>query len=185
MTLRKQIEDLCAKMGANRLLVQGSGGNVSWKEGNELWVKASGTRLGDAKVDNIFVAVCLKSMRENLSARNFDATAHLLGDSTLRPSIETSLHALLPQKVVFHIHAVDVLAYLVKKDHTSYLESIFNGLLNFVSVDYKKPGAELAEAVYDALQTRKGANVIFLANHGIVVGGDSVDQVEKIIALII
>ena len=35
-TIRAEIEKMCAMFGANPLLVQGAGGNVSWKEEDTL-----------------------------------------------------------------------------------------------------------------------------------------------------
>ena len=45
----KDVREYCARIGANPLLVQGAGGNISWKEDHTLWIKASGTRLSNAK----------------------------------------------------------------------------------------------------------------------------------------
>ena len=46
---RISVEDFCSRIGADPLLVQGAGGNVSWKKGSVLWIKASGTWLAHAK----------------------------------------------------------------------------------------------------------------------------------------
>ena len=45
----------------NPLLVQGAGGNVSWKEEDTLWVKASGTWLSDASAEDIFLPTVILS----------------------------------------------------------------------------------------------------------------------------
>ena len=55
----EQVKSFCARVGKDSMLVQGAGGNVSWKEGRVLWVKASGTCLADAKDKNIFVPIQL------------------------------------------------------------------------------------------------------------------------------
>ena len=47
--MREAMMNFCASIGSDPLLVQGPGGNVSWKENNCLWVKASGTWLASAK----------------------------------------------------------------------------------------------------------------------------------------
>ena len=41
--------DLCTDLGSDINLVQGAGGNISLKQGNDFWIKASGTWLADAK----------------------------------------------------------------------------------------------------------------------------------------
>ena len=48
-SIKESVEEFCHKIGQDELLVQGAGGNISWKNGNELWVKASGKWLADAK----------------------------------------------------------------------------------------------------------------------------------------
>ena len=63
---RQAINDLCADLGKDRLLVQGSGGNVSWKEDGVLWVKGSGTCLANADKENIFVPVDLVHLQKAL-----------------------------------------------------------------------------------------------------------------------
>ncbi len=50
---------MSARVGRNILLVQGAGGNSSIKDGDVLWVKASGTWLADAEDKEIFVPVSL------------------------------------------------------------------------------------------------------------------------------
>ena len=57
--MKKLISNFCQRIGADPLLVQGAGGNVSWKEGDDLWVKASGTWLADAVSQDIFIPVSL------------------------------------------------------------------------------------------------------------------------------
>ena len=47
--LSSEIKYFCQKIGKNKLLVQGGGGNVSWKTNSKLCIKASGTSLEQAK----------------------------------------------------------------------------------------------------------------------------------------
>ena len=58
------ISEYCERIGSNPLLVQGAGGNISWKEGDVLWIKASGMWLIDAIKENIFVSVSLKNIQQ-------------------------------------------------------------------------------------------------------------------------
>ena len=114
--VRIQIEKMCVGLATNPLLVQGAGGNVSWKEDDTLWIKASGTWLSDAADDDIFIPTNLVHLRAALTQGNFDVTPIVTSESSLRPSIETLLHALMPQRVVVHLHAIDVLSHLVRDD---------------------------------------------------------------------
>jgi len=178
--LRTSVIEYCALIGKDPLLVQGAGGNVSWKDGDTLWVKASGTWLADAAENDIFVPVDMKHLRSAILRGDFSLTPRVLGESTLRPSIETLLHALMPHPVVLHLHAVEVLAHLVRKNCEADIQSLIGESLSWVLVDYYKPGEPLAAAVSVALAQKSSVSVIFLCNHGMVIGGASVADIEVI-----
>ena len=179
---RTQIEEFSARIGADPMLIQGAGGNVSWKADDTLWIKASGTWLADARDKDIFVPVDLRHLRSELLACRFDAAPVVQHGSAMRPSIETMLHALMPHTVVVHVHAVNALALLVTQNPGPALTAALPAALGpWALVPYKKPGAELAQALSDALASNQRASVIFLQNHGVVVGGDSVQQVEALL----
>lgn len=174
MSVRTEIINFCQSLGRDPLLVQGPGGNVSWKDGEVLWVKASGTWLADAGERDIFVPVDLSLLRRQLDAGDFDAIPQVLGGATLRPSIETMLHALMPHQVVVHLHPVDVLAWMVR----DYSEAAFPFADREALVPYRKPGGALAQAVAERLKLRPDTTHLFLQNHGLVLGGASVAEVR-------
>lgn len=176
------ISQFCAELGQDRLLVQGAGGNVSWKDGDTLWIKGSGAWLANAKVANIFVPVDLKKLISSLSRGDFSVTPQLITTSDLRPSIETILHALMPQKIVIHLHAINPLAYLVLQDAKIKIEEISRALpWKSAFIEYFKPGAKLAEAINVAMKAQNSIQICFLKNHGIVIGGDSILEVRSIL----
>src|SRR5215471_12105270 len=108
---------MSARVGADIHLVQGAGGNSSVKLNDVLWVKASGAWLSDAEAKDIFVPVQLSGARAALAAGNERMpTAPGLDDQGLRASIETSLHALMPHRVVLHVHAVNTIAWAARAD---------------------------------------------------------------------
>lgn len=176
--LASSVTQYCAEIGADPLLIQGAGGNVSWKDGATLWVKASGTWLADATTKNIFVPVDLDDLRNAIAAGNFSTKPKLMSESNLKPSIETVLHALMPHPVVVHLHAIAVLALLVRSGCDAELAALA-GISPHVVVDYFKPGAELALAVKNALDDHSDTKLVFLKNHGLVVGGADVDDIRQ------
>ena len=100
--------------------VQGAGGNASWKSKNVVWVKASGTWLAAASSQNIFAdkaAIRLLDTIANNRSYKFD----LLDPAYGRPSIETVLHCVLQQRFVLHVHAINPLALLIRKDAESVI----------------------------------------------------------------
>ncbi len=174
------VNAFCARAAQSRLLVQGAGGNVSWKDQSTLWIKASGAWLRDALTRNIFVPVCLDHLTEALNQRRFDVVPLVKQDTSLRPSIETPLHALMPQKFVAHLHMVEALAHLVRdEDQPVVLEQVGREI-SAVLVDYHKPGADLAEAVSKSLAMGPNVNVVFLRNHGVVIGAETLNELERL-----
>jgi len=177
-----------ARIGAEPLLVQGGGGNTSLKRDDELWVKASGTWLAHARERELFVRLPLVQVRA--ASRHDDAEARI-GEIArglpLRPSIETSLHALLPHRVVAHVHSVNTLAWAVRADGQERLQTLLTDM-NWAWVPYRRPGHPLTRAIADAIDARASdpPDVLVLANHGLVVGGEDcaevaarLDEVER------
>lgn len=176
--LRSELSRYCASIGQNRLLVQGAGGNVSWKEDGTLWIKASGTWLAEAMQKDIFLPVDLLALQSAMAAGDFSAKPGALIKTELRPSIETLFHALMPHRIVLHTHAIEPLARLVRKTAREEIEARIGTAYRWVFVDYFKPGADLAAAIYDSMQKVSDVQVIFMRNHGLVVGGKTVDEVS-------
>lgn len=161
---------LSARLGADPLLVQAAGGNTSIKRDGALWIKASGKELRAAQADAIFVPVDLAGVRAGIERDEADPTAgRVQGDTALRPSIETTLHALLPQRVVLHLHSVNALAWEVRSDGEARVAERLAGL-PWAWVPYHRPGLPLTRAV--RAPAAAGVAVLALANHGIVVGAD-------------
>ncbi|HEY3144787.1 MAG TPA: class II aldolase/adducin family protein, partial [Dongiaceae bacterium] len=98
----QSLREVSARVGRDINLVQGAGGNSSLKLGEVLWVKASGAWLMEAEQRDIFVPVDLPGALRALEQRTEKMPAADPA-AKLRPSIETSLHALLPHRVVLHV----------------------------------------------------------------------------------
>ncbi|WP_316193096.1 class II aldolase/adducin family protein [Bradyrhizobium sp. SZCCHNRI1029] len=175
-----ELDDLrrmSARVGRNIELVQGAGGNSSLKQDDVLWVKASGTWLADADAKDIFVPVLLPAARDALAAD--DERIPLAAPGPLRASIETALHALLPHRVVLHVHAVNTIAWAARRDARDEFAARLDGLA-WRHLDYFHPGLPLARAV-STIVARDCIDVLILGNHGLVVGAESCDQAEALV----
>ena len=166
-------------IGTDPRIVQGAGGNVSCKGGSDgravLHIKASGLWLGRMARETGFVALDLDAARACLRAadREPDLSAFIVGGSAgVRPSIETSLHAVMPHRVVVHTHSVNALACLVRQDSQAMLAGLLDGLV-WRHVPYARPGLPLTRAIEEAGGLE--ADVLMLANHGIVLGAPDVE----------
>ncbi len=163
---------LSARLGRDETLVQGGGGNTSLKYENDFWVKASGTWLAQAETRDVFVRLPLARVRALMTEADAEsALAALTGADGLRPSIETSLHALLPHAVVAHVHSVNAITRAVRPDAETALARALDGL-SWAWVPYRRPGLPLTEAIRSALAAAPvPPDILLLANHGLVVGG--------------
>lgn len=175
-----ELSALSARLGSDPMLVQGGGGNVSLKSGDTLWVKASGKWLANAEREPIFVPVAVDGVRVAVAARADDpVSAHVLGGSaSLRPSIETTLHALLLHRVVVHVHSIHALAAAVRNDGAGFAAARLQGA-DWRWLPYCRPGLPLTLAI--AALGQPAPAVVLLANHGLVVGANDCAAAEALI----
>ncbi len=173
-----ELRQLSARIGADPLLVQGGGGNSSVKLDDILYVKASGTWLRDALDKELFVPLNLEAAREYASSGQEDYLSLRIDDlpgGNLRPSIETGMHAAMPHQYVMHTHPVFTIAATIIQDHD--VGHFLDGL-HWAKLPYIKPGAGLASAISGLVQ-ENAPDIILLENHGLVVGGNSPEDVEQ------
>ncbi|MEM1343422.1 MAG: class II aldolase/adducin family protein [Pseudomonadota bacterium] len=167
------------RLGREPLQVQGPGGNTSLKDGSAMWVKASGTWLADAETSPIMVAVARDALvaavatGEAIQATDYVPEPHALPG--LRPSIETSLHAVLPQPVVLHTHCVATIALAIRADAEALLRARLDAF-DPVIVPYIMPGEPLARALAAAWTPK--SHTAILGNHGLIVAGATVAEAE-------
>ncbi|OYX42586.1 MAG: hypothetical protein B7Z02_11360 [Rhodobacterales bacterium 32-67-9] len=179
------LAELSARIGSDPLLIQAAGGNTSVKAGDVMWIKASGTLLADALQRDIFVACDLPAMRAALDAgteRADQPAEFALVEGALRPSIETSLHAVFPQAVVVHVHCVNTLALAIRADAETALTRRLSGF-DWAFVPYTKPGARLAALVRAA--RGEMTDVVVLGNHGLIVAAEGVAEAEALLRAVV
>jgi rhamnose utilization protein RhaD (predicted bifunctional aldolase and dehydrogenase) len=149
-----------------------------------MWIKASGTWLRDAAARDIFVPVNHEALLTAL-AKNDPAceacTDFVLADlntTGLRPSIETTVHALMPQRVVIHVHCVNTIAWAIRNDAEQRLAGKLKDF-NWAFIPYARPGLPLANAI--AVRLKPGIDLLILGNHGLVVAADTVVEAEELL----
>jgi rhamnose utilization protein RhaD (predicted bifunctional aldolase and dehydrogenase) len=167
-----------AHIGRDPLLIQGSVGNTSIKIDDTLWVKASGKWLANALAENIFLPLNLSQLRNFARQHHvLTRTVTSLSNEELIPSIETAMHAVLPHRVVVHVHSVNTLAGAVRSDARDRLESQLSGL-RWQWVPYTRSGLSLAREIEGVLRRSSAFDILVLGNHGLVVCGDDCRSVE-------
>jgi len=178
------LNELSARVGGDPAWVQGAGGNTSIKQDGILWIKASGLWLMHAREQEIMVPVALDALLGALERADplAEQAQHFvcedLNPSGLRPSIETTVHALMPQKVVVHVHCVETIALAVAENSESLIHERLAGFRH-AFVPYIRPGLPLARAI--AASLGENTDVVVLGNHGLVVAAGTVAAAEMLL----
>jgi len=172
---------LSGRIGRDPLLAQASSGNTSLKRDGTLWVKASGKWLADADREEILVPVklaeCLDRFRRGDPVPAFDESSWA---THLRPSIETFMHAVLPQRVVLHVHSVNTIAWAVRSDAPMQLAMKLFGL-PWCWIPYRRSGLPLAREIQICSRRDPRSNIFVLGNHGLVVAADDCAAAEALL----
>ncbi len=179
------------KYGADPEYVLAGGGNTSFKSQDTLWVKGSGTALATIKPEDFVVlerGELAKMWTANYPQEEAAREAAVLQDmmdarvkgETRRPSVETLLHDLFPQKFILHVHPALVNGLTCSVQGETKMQELFP---NAVWVDACKPGYILAlecKKKMDAYKEKSGKNcqLLFLQNHGIFFAGDSTEELD-------
>ena len=180
--LLNQFLDASTEIGANINFVQGAGGNTSYKEGNSLFIKASGHKLKNSNKKNIFVEVNISKTLNQLNKKN-QIRGAWDESSLLRPSIETTMHMLMPHKYVFHVHCVNTISWLVQKNFQKRFVDLFSDK-KFLVIKYVRPGINLTREIKKQINKDKCPDILFLSNHGLVVGANTLNEVLHITYLV-
>ena len=172
-----------AELGKNFNLIQGAGGNTSYKFRDSLFIKASGFKLKNSLEKNIFVEVNYKNLNKALVEKKNDPIKNSWNSKQkMKPSIETSLHSILPFKYIFHVHCLNTISWVVRKNFENEFKKLFKNE-DYKVVKYIKPGLTLTGEI-QKLIIDKAPNILFLKNHGVVVGSDNIDNaLDKIFNL--
>ena len=175
----KEFLRFCEKLGKDNTFVQGAGGNISIKDREYLYIKGSGKWISNAVNENIFAILPLKESRDKLNETGME---HIFSNDSLnnlRPSIETSFHLLIDSKMVIHLHETFSLSILILKEYKSILKSFLPKSFSYAFIDYVKPGTDLAKAIDKELNGKNKCDILFLQNHGIIVCGERVEEIES------
>jgi rhamnose utilization protein RhaD (predicted bifunctional aldolase and dehydrogenase) len=179
---------LSEQLGADPLLVQAAGGNTSIKRDGVMWIKASGTWLKEASAKDIFVPLDLMTLHAALMRDDPACEActefvrHDLNALGLRPSIETSVHGLLPQPVVLHVHCVNTIAWAIQDNAKALLAPLLAGM-PWAFVPYARPGLQLSRVIRSVLHD--DTSILILENHGLVVAADTEREAHELLNTVV
>ncbi len=194
--LKAQIDilvNLCRRYGTSNF-VSGGGGNVSWKNQDVLWIKASGTYLAEAD-ETTLVAVNRNRLGDLYRSQTPQDPAereawakqivqHAVEDSLSpgRPSVETPLHDLFEAAYVVHTHPPLINGLACAQNAVSACNDLFPMAL---WVPYVDPGVTLCLQVrrqFEDYFSEHGRepSIIIMQNHGLVVAADQLSEIDLI-----
>ena len=188
----EQLIEVSRRYGADSCFVIAGGGNTSFKTADRLWVKASGHAL--ATIDENGFAVLDRAKLNPMGTKAYSADtaereAQVKEDLAAacitkdrRPSVETSMHNAIGFAFVVHLHPTLVNALMCSVQAEAKCKELFPDALY---IPYCDPGYTLFKKVFDEIQAYKATHgaepqVIFLQNHGIFVGADSVAKIDTL-----
>src|SRR5215211_533145 len=175
-------------LASDRSIVNFGGGNTSVKvrepdhtgrETTVLWVKGSGSDLATIAAGG-FTGLRLEEILplvEREEMRDEEMVAYLarcqLGPGMARPSIETLLHAFVPQAHVDHTHPDAIGAIVGTGDGEHLAEECFGS--DAIWIPYLRPGFALSKLVAEAVADHPEAKLVLLAKHGLVTWGTTAE----------
>lgn len=179
--------------GRDKRYVIAGGGNTSMKTADRIWIKASGFALADITEDG-FAMLDRSKLRKILNGayagdpfqrereiKDDLAAANFTPDR--RPSVETSLHDLIPYKFVVHLHPTLVNGLMCGQEAAANVSKLFGE--EALYIPYTDPGYILFKEVDKQLQIyreKEGRDpaIILLQNHGIFVSGETTREIRSI-----
>ncbi len=198
--MNKEIKDLIEISrfyGQKKEYVIAGGGNTSYKNDKQLWIKASGVSLGEID-ENGFCILDRKKLNEipnqqfseDATIREEEVKNALLNsrvnpESGLRPSVETSLHNLFETSFVVHTHSTLVNGLMCSKQAAEKTLDIFGEEVLFIP--NTNAGYTLFVVVSNEIEKYKAKfnkepQIVLLQNHGIFVAANSIEEIKLIYA---
>ena len=195
----KELIEVSRQYGKDKTFVIAGGGNTSFKDENNIWIKASGAAL-ETIDENGFVClsreklkiVSSKTYSEDSTLREAEVKADLadaiVSTGNNRPSVETSMHEIINYPFVVHTHPTKVNALMCSNNAAEKCLELFGDQALFIP--YTDPGYILFKKVKTEItgftdKFVKAPQVIFLENHGVFVAANTVSEINNLYAEII
>ncbi|MCF7854260.1 MAG: SDR family oxidoreductase [Candidatus Pacebacteria bacterium] len=188
----QELADCSRRYGGDLEYVFLGGGNTSYKDTETLYIKPSGVALATITAEQFLAMdrvelrrLFTESLPTEAEAREARAKQLMLAavrpPESGRPSVEAPVHEAIPRRYVVHLHPAAVNGMTCAVDGRQTCRQLFP---NALWMDYTDPGCVLAHAVHKRMQRVKetggdGVIVLFLQNHGVFVGADSLDEIRR------
>ncbi|MEL6644157.1 MAG: bifunctional rhamnulose-1-phosphate aldolase/short-chain dehydrogenase [Pseudomonadota bacterium] len=175
-------------LGSDKRITNYGGGNTSakvierdpltGKEVEVLWVKGSGGDIGSIKMDGFATLYMDKLIGLKDLYRGVEFEDEMVGylphcTFKLNPraaSIDTPLHAYVPQRHVDHLHPDAIIAIAASKNSRELTQEIFGDEIGWLP--WKRPGFELGLWLEDFCKKNPDAKGVVLESHGLFTWAD-------------
>jgi len=185
-----EIVALANGFGADPEYTRAGGGNASAKVDGVLHIKPSGVSMASLAADDLVplrIDVLLEALTSDDGADGdpvrIAAAKATIGQPSRRPSVEILFHALIPDTFVIHTHPPIVNMVTCNDDGPQLAARLLGD--DAIFVPYTDPGVPLAREIQrcrDEFTARTGKpapGVTLLGNHGLIVSGNTADEVTS------
>ncbi len=196
----KELIEISKYYGSKKDFVIAGGGNTSFKDEQDIWIKASGQSLADMTEEGLVVLsrdklhlIATRKYSEEPAKREDQVKADLFNSilepvQNRRPSVETSLHEIIRYRYIVHLHPTTINGLLCSRNAESLTLKLFGNSVLFIP--YTDPGYTLFKKLESEILSYRGKfsqdpQIIFLENHGSFVGADTTDEIKNIYDTII
>jgi rhamnulose-1-phosphate aldolase/alcohol dehydrogenase len=180
-------------LGADPATTNYGGGNTSAKgstpdpatgvDTDVMWVKGSGGDLGTLTAAGLSTLVLdrVRGLKDVYEGPEHEDEMHeLLELCTLGagapPSIDTSMHALLPTAHVDHLHPDSVIALAAAADGEALTKRCYGGEVAWVP--WRRPGFELARQMEELLASNPGLKGVVMGGHGLTTWAETSEECQ-------
>ena len=150
-----------------------------------MWVKGSGGDLGTLASEGLSALVVdrVRALKGRYRGEAFEDEMHEMldlcrfGTGGAAPSIDTSMHALLPEPHVDHLHPDAIIALAASSDGEELAKRCFGEEVAWVP--WRRPGFELAMQIEELHRSRPDLVGVILGGHGLTTWGGTSDACER------
>lgn len=198
-SLMKDLIHISRKYGSDPSHIIAGGGNTSIKRGGRLWIKASGQALAtidesgflEMRMAEVLGILERTDWSRDRDEREDQIVQVLLNarvnppSPNMRPSVESTLHALMPQTFVLHTHGELANGITCSKQGEKAFRSLpLPKSIHPVWIPYVDPGMPLAQTLEKAIKEylhQKGVapNCVFMGKHGILTAADTAEEADR------
>lgn len=179
-------------LGSDHRVTNYGGGNTSakvvqsdpltGKDTEVLWVKGSGGDIGTIKMDGFATLYTDKLAALKNIYRGVEFEDEMVGYlphctfnlNARAASIDTPLHAYVPQKHVDHVHPDSIIAIAASQNSRALTQEIFGDSIGWLP--WKRPGFELGLWLEKFCHENPKANGVVLESHGLFTWADEAED---------